>query len=216
LAVPNSSTYYVAGLFNLGTWSGTAAAGVRSNLVGFGNATTPTAPGTTASSTGLFIGFAQDGSAASNTSGGNLVIRYNSGAGLMADSIVADGTVSTLQNTGTNLVIAEISVGSGIDTVTWWLNPTDGSSDSALTSSASASGSFTGNIVNDANPGSSFARLNWISQGWGNSSGASTFFDEPRLSTDLAGLGLVAVPEPTAAAVLGLVGLMGLGRRRRA
>jgi hypothetical protein len=119
-------------------------------------------------------------------------------------------------NTGTNLVIAEISVGSGIDTVTWWLNPTDGSSDSALTSSASASGSFTGNIVNDANPGSSFARLNWISQGWGNSSGASTFFDEPRLSTDLAGLGLVAVPEPTAAAVLGLVGLMGLGRRRRA
>jgi hypothetical protein len=214
--VPNSSVYYESYLVNEGTWNAASAgAAARSILVGFGNATTPTAAGTTAAATGLFVGFAQDGSAGQYTDGGNLVIRYDSNASnTIADVDVLDGSTATVQNV-TNLVVAEIDVpASGLDTVNWWLNPSDGTSDATLTSTAATSGTFQGAIVNDANPGSSFTRLNYISQGWGDSSGAGAYFDEPRLSSDLAGLGLTVVPEP---ASLGMVcaGAAGFLIRRR-
>ncbi len=209
-AVANSSTYYVSHLVNLGTWSGTAAAGQRALLTGFGNATAPTNTGTGTSMTGLEFGFSQDGTAASTTAGGSLVIRYNN-AGTSADQILLDGTVSSVQNL-TYLVVARIDVTAGTDNVTWWVNPTDATDDSTLSSSALATGTFAGNVVNS---GADFGRLNYYSVGWGNSVGASGFFDEARLSTDLAGLNFVAVPEPTTLSVLAL-GAMGLVRRRRA
>jgi len=216
--VPNSSVYYESYLVNEGTWNATSAgAAARSILVGFGNATTPTAAGTTAAATGLFVGFAQDGSSGEYTDGGNLVIRYDSNASnTMADVDVLDGSTGKVQNT-TYLVVAEIDVpASGLDTVDWWLDPTDGTSDATLTSTAAASGTFLGDIVNDSSPGSSFTRLNYISQGWGDSSGSSAYFDEPRLSSDLPGLGLTVaqVPEPASLGLIG-AGTVGLLMRRR-
>ncbi len=220
--VPNSSVYYESYLVNEGTWSGTSAgAANRSILVGFGNATTPTAAGTTAAATGLFVGFAQTSTSTSYANGGNLVIRYDSGtANTIADVDVLDGSTGTVQNT-TYLLVAEIDPGQGVagasDSVEWWLDPTDATSDATLTSTALASGSFDGDIVNDSSAGSSFTRLNYISQGWGDNSGAGAYFDEARLSSDLPGLGLAvaAVPEPTSLALLGAGAISLLTRRRR-
>jgi autotransporter-associated beta strand protein len=197
--VPNSNVYYESMLVIEGTVTSFAAGQATSTLGGFGNAQIPIAgdTGTTNVSTGLYIGFANDGVSSYNNNTGNLVIRYSSGFdssgnSIDSDAIVINGsTVATTSITHDNTycVVTKITVPSngGLDTVNWWLNPTVGTSDATLNSSSGASGTFTGNIVSGTNPGSSFSRLTYVSQGgyW------PAYWDEPRLSTDLAGLGFV-------------------------
>jgi autotransporter-associated beta strand protein len=210
--VPNSSTYYLEMLLIESQVTSSASQGTSGPtglatavLGGFGNAASPL-PGDTNSSTavtGLYFGFAQDGVHTYNNNSGNLVIRYNTGTTdssgnfIDADAPVinaangSNGSTASITHDNTYCVVAKITVptgGVGLDTVNWWLDPTSGTSDATLNTSSSAMGSFTGNIVAGSNPGSSFSRLSYISQGWY----PSAYFDEPRLSTNLAGLGFVA------------------------
>jgi hypothetical protein len=211
-----SSVYYESFLVNEGTWSpGTATAAPRSILTGFGNSTVPPANGSSGSGVkGIYVGFAQDGSSAQLTDGGNLVLRYDAN-GTMADIDMVDGGgTNSIQNI-TYLVVAEIDTTSddnGDETINWWVDPTNATSDSTMTSTALASGSVA-NATAYSNAGTDFVRLNYFSQNWGSSVSAGAYFDDPTLSTDLAGQNFVAVPEPASMSLLGFSAL-GLLRRR--
>jgi autotransporter-associated beta strand protein len=206
--VPNSSVYYESMLVVEGSVTTTLSStnGVpngmpTSVLGGFGNAQIPLQgdTGTTTPTTGLYIGFANDGVTNYNSNSGNLVIRYDTGSTdssgnfINADAIVINGSsgaTTSVAASNTYCVVTKITVpagGIGLDTVNWWLNPTVGTSDATLNSSSSAMGTFTGNILSGSNPGSSFLRLNYYSESWQ----TQAWFDEPRLSTNLAGLGFV-------------------------
>jgi hypothetical protein len=199
--VPNSNVYYESMLVIESAVTNYAANVPSAVLGGFGNAALPL-PGDTNSSsamTGLYIGFSNDGVSSYNNNSGNMVIRYDtgntdsSGNFIDADAIVMNGSTSTttpIIHDNTYCVVTKITVptgGVGLDTVNWWLNPTVGTSDATLNTSSAALGTFTGNIVSGSNPGSSFSRLSFITQGWY----TGAYWDEPRLSTTLAGLGFV-------------------------
>ena len=206
-AAPASGTYYVSHLMQRGNIPQAAGAGFV--LTGFGNAIVP-APGTTTGNlAGLFVGFAQNGV---TDNFGNLVIRHrNTGdtatTPTTADVVLVDGATTSTFGLNYHVVMKiDLNVSGDADAVSWWLNPTDGSSDASLTSTAAASGTFNSFALTGA---ADLARLNYTSFQWN----GNAFFDEPRLATDLAGLSL-AVPEPAGLAALGLAALL-LGRRRR-
>ncbi len=202
---PTSSTYYLSHVMQRGNIP--AAGGAGFVLTGFGNTVAPTAGTTSGNLGGLFVGFAQNGVA---DNFGNLVIRHRNTTGATsADEVLIDGaTTSTFGNNYHVVMKVDVNVGGGSgETVSWWLNPANGTSDETLTSTAVASGAFDSFAIGSA---ADFARLNYSSFQWN----GNAFFDEPRLSTDLAGLGL-AVPEPASLASLA-VGALFLARRRRA
>lgn len=203
-----TGSYYISQLVNRGniTTAGDASAYV---LSGFGNSVAPVNGVTGANLGGLFVGFSQT-SDASNF--GNLVIRYRDTAtanpnATAGDAVLVDGaTTSTFGNTYLVVMKIDMNVSAGIDAVTWWLDPTNGGSEAALTSSSSATGTFNSYALQNA---ADFARLNYSSRNWT----GTAFFDEPRLSDDLAGLSL-AVPEPSTAALVA-IGALSLARRRQ-
>lgn len=199
-----SGTYWIAHVVNRG--NNTLATGTGFVLTGFGNAIEPTAGTTSAALAGLFVGFAQDGVA---NNFGNLVIRYRDTAGnTSADAVLING--ATTSTFGTSyLVVAKIDVNASgaTDAVTWWLNPTNGASESLLSATATSTGTFNSFALQGS---TDFVRLNYTTRNYT----GTAFFDEARLSTDLAGLSL-AVPEPTTLAALAGLGVT-LIRRRRA
>lgn len=202
-----SGPFYISHLVNRGSiaTAGDASAYV---LTGFGNTTAPVNGVTGGNLAGLFVGFAQT----SDTNNfGNLVIRYRDTAtanpnATSADAVLVDGsTNSTFGNTYLVVMKVDMNVSGGTDAVTWWLNPTNGSSDATLSSSSAATGSFDSFALQSA---ADFVRLNYSARNWT----GTAFFDEPRLSDDLAGLGL-AVPEPSSLGLI--VAAAGLALRRR-
>jgi hypothetical protein len=202
-AVPTSDTYYMSHLLSRADIP--AAGGNGYVLTGFGNTTFPTLGTTSGNLLGVYVGFAQDGVA---DNFGNLVIRTrNEDAATSADTVLVNGANTSTASTVYHVVMKVDVDTAGIqDTITWWLNPEDSSSDASLTATADATGSFNAVAIS---AGSDLARLNYAARRWN----ANAFFDEPRLSTDLAGLGL-AVPEPAGLAGLAMGALL-LARRRR-
>ena len=198
-----SGTYYISHLMQRGNIPQDGGTGFV--LTGFGTSTVPTAGTTSGNLAGLFVGFAQNGVAANF---GSLVIRYRDTVGATsADAVLIDGATSS--TFGINYLVVmrvDVNVSGATDAVTWWLNPTDGTSDASLTSSAAATGSFNSFALQGS---TDLVRLNYYSQNWN----GNAFFDEPRLSTDLAGLAL-AVPEPMSIAGFCLSALTLLCRRR--
>lgn len=203
-ALPASGPLYISHTVNRGGIP--AAGGDGYVLTGFGNFVQPTRGATAGFLDGLFVGFAQNSTANPN-SFGDLVIRARTTAAQTAEDIVLldDAVSSTGNNTYTVVMKVDVNNGGGSgDPVTWFLDPTDFTSDITLASSAAATGSFASFAFGDASPD----RLNYDSVSWN----GNVFFDQPRIAGSSADL---VIPEPATAALIGLAGLAFAGRRRR-
>lgn len=213
VSIPSSSSYWVSVLLNLGStanFTSTSNVGAGWVLTGFGNSGS-LLTGASFGTTGLMIGFSQQGS---STNRGSIIIRSRSvGASpTNVDTVLLDGNTNSASIVGvTNLVVAKIDVdvnGAGDDKITWWLNPGNGDGEGALNATAAATGTFNGQVFvqNAAN----IARFNVGSfQFPGNA-----FFDEVRFASSLPGLGFAIIPEPSALGLLAPAALL-LGRRRK-
>lgn len=205
-AVPAASTYYISFLLNRSPLNASDSGFV---LTGFGNAGTITTGSTNLR--GLFAGF-------SGTSG-DLVLRYRNTSGTTQDSTLLTG----LTDSATYDVVARLDVNTSgtTDNITYWVNPTDFTSDAALSSTSLATGSLTADTFLTS---ADFVRLNYYAQNWN----TTAYFDEPRLGilstggTPASALGIsvasAAAPEPGSLALVGVGGMSLLGallRRRR-
>ncbi len=193
--VTPSSTYWISHLVNRGNIP--AAGGEGYVLTGFGNSVAPARGATSGFLEGAFVGFSQ--SSANPNSFGDLVIRSRTTAAQTAeDTVLIDGaTTSTFGNTYAVVMKAEVDAAGSQDRISWWVNPQVYLSESTLTDTSIASGSF----LSFAYPTDSILdRLNYVSFQWN----GNAFFDGVRLSNDLSGLG-GAVPEPSSV-VLTVIG----------
>ena len=201
------STFWISHIVNRGNknTNGTAAGFA---LTGYGNTVSPVSGATSGFLEGFYVGVASDGT---GDDFGSLVIRSrNTAAQTAQDTVLIDGASdSTFGETNAVVMRVDANVAGGsADQVTWYLNPTNFTSELTLAATSEATGSF---ASFGAGAGGTFARLNYTAQNWD----GNVFFDGARLSSDLAGLGGV-IPEPATAAVLALGGLALLGRRRTA
>jgi PEP-CTERM motif len=181
-------------------------------LSGFGNATFPSLGTTSGNLFGLYFGFANDSGAANEA---DLVMRFRSAAGgaTSTDQILVNGANNATAG-NTYLVVAEVNVNSSnpLDHVNYWVNPTDLSSQAALTSTALASGSLDTLAFQGAATGTGdFTRLNYAAFNW---DGDATF-DEARLGTTLASIAPSSVPEPSSMILLGAGSIAALAVRSR-
>jgi hypothetical protein len=182
-------------------------------LSGFGNTTAPTLGTTTPGFlTGIYFGFADDTGTANEA---DLVMRYrdtsgNNGGKSSADTVLVNGANNATAG-NTYLVVAEVNLNSSgsTDHVTYWVNPTDLSSQTALTNTALS----TGGVDTLAFQGgtSDFNRLNYAETDWD----GDAAFDEARLGTTLASIAPSTVPEPTSMVLLGVGSLTALVIRSR-
>ena len=206
--VPASGTYWISHVANRGGITAIDPAGWV--LTGFGNTVVPAKGVTGNTLTGLFAGFAPN---TSDPALADLVIRYRDTAATNPnatanDVVLLNGAAQDISNVSHTVIMkVDLNVAGGQDAVTWFLNPADGTSEAALASSAAATGNFSGFPLQT---GADFVRLNYTASKWQ----GTAFFDEARLSTDLAGLSLV--PEPAGLAMAAFwAGLGGPRRRRR-
>jgi hypothetical protein len=186
----SSATYYLSHLVSRDSIA-TENAGYA--LTGFGNTISPdlTSTGTLA---GVFVGFA-----GSSTLGnfGNLVLRSRNTTSttINADTILVE---STAANTTYHVVIRlDVNVAGGQDQVTYWVNPSDVTSEATMTASSVATGTYSSFALQGS---TDFVRLNGAATNWD----ANVHFDEPRLGTDLASVVGPPVPEPAGLACLAL------------
>lgn len=193
-----ASTYYLSGIVRRGA-ADTGFNGLA--YMGFGSAfPDASVASATANNYGVYWGFA--GNAATETV--DLVIRHRSAANTMTNQVVLAGATAGVDYTV--LARLDYNVSGGQDRITYWINPTDLTSESAATASAQATGtlaSFGLNVTSD------LTRLTFAANSY---MGGLARFDEARLATDLASI----VPEPTGLALAAIVPAALLRRRRRA
>jgi len=151
---------------------------------------------------GLFAGFRGDtAGAAAGTK--DLILRARDSNGDLADTVLVSDAASTTYH-----VVYKLQVNDGggsTDVVTYWVNPSDLSDETSLTSTADATGTVN-TFSMDTN--SRIDRSFVVTNDWS----ASFFWDETRLGYDLES---VVIPEPGSLALLGLGGLALIARRRR-
>ncbi len=193
---------------------GTAVPGANGNgngfvLAGFGNFIVPVSGATAGNLAGLFFGFAEEGPNQAR----DLILRARTTATMTAtDTILVDGaTTNTAQ---TFAIVAELNGNDkgSIDSVNWWVNPTNLGSVDAMTRSSLVSGSLDTYAFQST---ADFQRLTYTSRNFnGNAS-----FDGARLATSLDALvgTPAAVPEPGSLVLLalGLASGAVLANRRR-
>ena len=181
LPVPASDTYWLGMLVNRG---GIPASGGNGHvLAGIGNGGYPDAGATTGNAFGLYVGYAQ--SPANPTSFGDLVIRYRDTTGqTTADEVLIDDAVSSNVNITYNVVmkIDLNAQGVGEDLVTWFLDPSDFTSEATLAATSFATDTFSSFAFQDE---TDFALLSFLAYQWN----GLAFFDEIRFGTELADLG---------------------------
>jgi hypothetical protein len=202
LASATGSTFYFSGLFQRDSVTTLTSDGF--SLMGFANTVAPTAT-TSGSLTGFYFGYSMNGTAGDF---GDLVLRTRvSPTATTIDTIlVNDATTSTVGSTYE--VVAKIQVNNfsgNQDTITYWVNPSDTSSESAMSSTSLASGSV--NTFAMQGTSSDLIRLELAQKDFD----GNVEFDEPRLGTTLDA---VVVPEPTMIGLIALAAPMMIRRRR--
>jgi hypothetical protein len=212
----SSSTYYMSCLCNRGNVN-TINPGSYS-LMGFGNTGTPALGSSGANFMGVYIGYSEVGATSSGGTlddFGDLVLRTRQligGSNIGVDTVLVDGQATTTFSK-TYLVIIKLAVNaSGTDLMSYWVNPTDLTSETQMSNTALISGSVTTNNI------SSSADLSRLEFAESNFDGPVTF-DEPRIATTLPDLlAATPVPEPTTCMMFfATAGLLACcGRRHRA
>jgi hypothetical protein len=206
-----TGTYWISQvMMNSSTSAPTTTGGFV--LSGFANTTFPAFGTTSPTLFGIYFGFS-DSSGTANEA--DLVIRARGTAGgtTSADTVLVNGANNATAG-NTYLVVAQVNINynGSLDRVSYWVNPTDLSSQAALTSTALASGSFDTLAYQGAAVGTGdFTRLNYTEQGWA----GDAFFDEARLGTSLASIAPTAVPEPSSVILLGAGSIAALVVRSR-
>lgn len=172
--------------------------------IGFGNTVVPSLA-TTGSLTGFYVGFAPT-TAGTGDNFGSLVIRSRNttAVGVTADTVLIDGLTTPTGGQAYFVVVKSIANSPG-DSLEYWVNPEDPTSDASMTATSLAHGSVSGFMyqggVND------LLRLTYSATNWD----GSAFFDEPRVGLAISD---VFVPEPGGMAGLALAGVAVLHRRR--
>lgn len=153
---------------------------------------------------GAFLGFAPDGNGDVD-----LVIRSRTGAsgvGSVTDEILLDASAGDSVDNLTHHVVMKLTYTGG-DRIDYWLNPSNLTSETAMTNSSLASGSIAGFQLGSA---ADMNRLTVNTFGYDR----SFFFDESRLGYDLASVtGVVPEPSSMALAALAIVSLAEMRRK---
>jgi hypothetical protein len=156
------------------------------------------------------VGFAEE----SATDPGSLVIRTRTTTAIAdADTILVNGTnTATPVASQLFLVVTETDVNysGSLDQIRWWVNPTDLTSDTTMSNTATYTGQF--NSYADQGNSSDLTRLNLASPV---AFAPEVEFDETRLATTSADLYIAPVPEPASLGLIGIAAGSMLRRRRR-
>ncbi len=171
--VANGDDYFMSFLVNPGGNFQTSADDGRA-LIGFTNFFDDFAfvnvPGSS-NVFGLQVGYKGNGGGGDNDF--DLIMSARDSSGDLVDFSLAPGLANA-----TNLVVLKVTPTAAADEVTFWVDPTDGSSETALGTTAAATGTLSTFAFNE--PGD-VDRLNVATLGWGR----SFFYDEPRFGYDL-------------------------------
>jgi hypothetical protein len=174
-------------------------------LMGFTNALGANA--TSGALAGYFLGFR---ATANDTV--DLVLRHRNGTNSATDPL-ADIVLLPNATPGTSyqfLIKTDVNViGGNQETVHWWVNPADVSSEATATSTALASGTF--NDYSLQNATQDISRLTVATSNWD----ANAYFDEFRLGTTFTDVAGAPVPEPASLGLLAAPALLALRRRSR-
>jgi len=196
-----SNTYYMSFFVNPG---GAFVSGSREHaVVGFSNffgqAEFENQAGS-ANVFGLFAGFrGEDAGAAPDEV--DLILRARGASGDLEDTVLLSDAQATTYHV---MYRVDVNASGSTDNVTYWVNPSDLSSEGAATSSAVATGTVP---TFSMNTNSDIIQKHVLTNQWAR----SFFWDETRFGYDFAS---VAIPSPGAAALLGLAGVAGVRRRR--
>lgn len=203
-AAPANDVFYMSHLVNTGP-EATGGDTEGYAMVGFGSfADKARLEGTQDFLLGAYVGYVPDGAGDVD-----LVIRSRTGIfapGSVTDEVLLDASAGDVVDNLTHHVVMKLTFTGG-DKIDYWVNPSDLTSDVAMTNSSIATGTITGFQLGNA---SDMNRLTVNTFGYDR----SFFFDESRLGYDLASVTGV-VPEPTSLALGSLALLAIVGKRRR-
>lgn len=183
-----------------------ANAGLRGYaLMGFTNANGANI--TSGTLAGYYLGFRAN---ADDTV--SLILRHRNGTN-SASNPLADIVLLPTAAAGTSyqfLLRTDVNViGGNQETVRWWINPSDVTSEASATTTALATGTF--NDFSLQNATSDISRLTIASLNWD----ANSYFDEFRMGTTFTDVAGAAVPEPASLGLLAVPALLALRRRSR-
>jgi hypothetical protein len=213
VSVPASTVYYMSGIYESGSVGGITPGAYA--FMGWGNAVVPNASSSGSLMQGVYVGFTQS---AATTSGGSLddaaslVIRTRQNIGGTeenVDTTLVDGSVfPTAFNEYFVVTKLQLNTSGNNDTLTYWVNPTNITSETSMNNTALLFGSVT---VDTAVSNASFSQLTFAESQFN----AMFSFDEPRIATTLADLSAATpTPEPASLSLLAVSVFPMLLRRR--
>ncbi|HZZ43290.1 MAG TPA: hypothetical protein VFE58_10155 [Tepidisphaeraceae bacterium] len=168
-------------------------------LMGFTNTIGANTTGTLA---GYYLGFR-----ANADDSMSLILRHRNGTA----STLADIVLLPVANPSTDyqfILRTDVNViGGNQETVHWWINPSDVTSETTATNTALAAGTF--NDYSLQNSTADISRLTVATYNWD----ATSYYDEFRMGTTFLDVAGAATPEPASLSLLAIPALLTLRRR---